>query len=75
MHQDCCLFGLDPPPKVITFGDTTEASLQEATDVQNRVLDKSGETLKERVFLVKEVTAYPDLTHIQAAAPHYFTFS
>merc|ERR1711879_238675 len=61
IHQDSCVFGLNPPPKVITFGDTTEASYQEAVDVQNRVLNQDG-SKNERLFLVKEVTSYPDFS-------------
>ena len=71
LHQDCCLFGLDPAPKFITFGDTTEASYQEAVDIQKRVYKTDNH---ERLFLVKEVTAFGDFRVLQEAAPHYFVY-
>ena len=45
-----------------------------AVDVQNRVLAKDGGS-HDRLFLVKEVTGYDNLTTIQKVAPHYFTFN
>jgi len=71
LHQDCCLFGLNPPPKVITFGDTTEASYQEAVDTQRRVYKTD---IDERLFLVKEVTAFESMDVLYRMASHYFTF-
>ena len=72
IHQDSCLFGLNPVPKCIVFGDTTEASYQEAVGVKDRVLgDAEGHA---RLFLVKEVTAFDDMQVIQKAAPHYFKY-
>lgn len=71
LHQDCCLFGLDPPPKVITFGDTTEASYQEAVDTQKRVYKTDFDV---RLFLVKEVTSFDNMDILYKMNPHYFTF-
>ena len=56
IHQDSCVFGLNPVPKVICFGDTTEASYHEAVEVQDRLLKDEGEHV--RLFLVKEVTCF-----------------